>query len=529
MSAVVNTKITYAESGFQDKLLLDYLAQNPVLTKYISGFPSSDQIIKTASQKTYSNEQRETLVECIINQYQTRKLAVPSTLEMLSESNTYTITAGHQLCLFTGPLYLIYKICTAIKTAQILNKHQTEFQFVPVFWLASEDHDVEEIRSIHLFNQDIHWNTKQTGAVGRFQLSDIQDILNTLYTILGESPSAQHLITIFNKAYKAEHTLAQATHILLYELFKEHGLVILDGDDAILKNAINPLFIRDIKEKISDTKIQEVNLEWDSLGYKAQVNSRGVNFFHLSEHGQRERILNTNPETYLFEKSGETFTLDRLLNYFKQHPERISPNVIMRPLYQEFILPNLAVVCGPSEIRYWLQLKSTFDAHHISFPFLMLRDSFLWVDSSDAQKIEKLGLHNNDFFDTESNLIAKYLKQNSNSSIEAEKHEIKAVFAHLKQKLSHADPTLTSYGEAQEKALEDILDGINKKLTQSEKRKQETQINQIKKIKAKYFPNGEFQDRVENFIPFNLKDTFFINQIVESSSPFTSAIKVGVI
>ena len=303
-------------------------------------------------------------------------------IELLLNPNSFTITTGHQLCLFSGPLYVIYKLISTIKLARTLRASYPNYHFVPVFWLASEDHDFDEINHINAFGKRIQWKTNQTGAVGKMKLSNISQVLKELEELLGEGENAQRLMSIFQSAYSSEN-LSQASRIIINELFKEDGLLILDGDDPLLKSTFVDVMKKDIIDHAFYPLLKD-QTDLLSQQYHAQAHFRKVNFFELSNQ-QRKRLTESTSESNIQSK-----------------PERLSPNVMMRPLYQEMVLPNLAYIGGGAEVAYWMQLKTAFEAEKIPFPILVLRPSALLIRPNQFKKLNQLDLSPVDLFQSES-------------------------------------------------------------------------------------------------------------------------------
>ena len=421
-----------------------------------------------------------------------------SNIESLESTDTFTITTGHQLCVFTGPLYFIYKIVSTINLSLALKEKYPSKHFVPVFWLASEDHDFDEINHINLFDQTIRWDSSQGGAVGRMNLSDFSSVLEDLNLIMGKSQNAERLKAIFYKAYSSAN-LAQATRVLINELFKNDGLVIIDGDDVQLKKSFMHIVKKDIQDHSFYPLIASQS-EKLSENYKAQAYVRECNFFQL-EQGSRNRVL------------------DRLdAKVIDSNTEKFSPNVLLRPLYQEMILPNLAYIGGGAELSYWMQLKTAFESENIAFPILVLRNSAILTTPSQIDKINHLGFSFEDFFDSESDLHKKYIQNQANLSLENQVESLGEIFHSIKDKFNDKayEPMIDAEHQRQKKSLENL----SKKLHKVEKQKHEVALSQISKIKTNFFPNRILQERHNNFIPYYLKyGDNFIKKLKEELNP----------
>ncbi|MGC6470192.1 MAG: bacillithiol biosynthesis cysteine-adding enzyme BshC [Flavobacteriales bacterium] len=480
-------KVPYTKTNFFGSLVQDYLTQNASLAPFYNrGFDINNfsyQISEKASQPI----NRTVLVEALKSQNKSIQLSEKSyqNIERLSNSNTFTVTTGHQLCLFTGPLYLIYKIVSTINLSKSLKKTYPNYHFVPVFWMASEDHDFEEINHIHLYGKTIEWNAKQQGAVGRMNLTDIKPVLESLFNLIGEGEYSYDLKQKFLNAYSPTNTLAQANRILINDLFKNDGLVIIDGDDKHLKSQFKTVIKNDILKSAYYTDLVSQS-EKLSKEYKLQANVRAINFFKL-EDNSRIRIESAVDETEI-----------------DKFPEKFSPNVLFRPLFQESILPNLAYIGGGAEIAYWMQLKSLFKSEHIVYPILVLRNSALIVSEKNQIRLQKLGFSIDDLLRSEDDLCQQYLKSTSEGAdLKVEFDKIQTIFDSIKQK--YADKNLLPTLDSEQKRTMNSLNKMKKKIKKIEKSKHEVALSQISNIKRLYFPKNSLQERSDNFIPFYLK------------------------
>tara|TARA_B110000444_G_scaffold216553_1_gene215104 strand:- start:3497 stop:5032 length:1536 start_codon:yes stop_codon:yes gene_type:complete len=490
-------KISYKDTGLFSQLIIDYLDQKKDLEQYISYFPNEENFLKQIKSKSDNDIDRELLQNIVKEQNSFLELSeiCNANIEALKSKNTFSVTTGHQLCLFTGPLYFIYKIASTINLVNRLKNNYPKYNFIPVFWLASEDHDFEEINSINLFNKPVKWDSSQNGAVGRMKLDGISLTIAEIQKILGSSDNAKKLIDIFQKSYNEDNNLSQATRILINELFGKYGLLIIDGDDILLKQKISEIIDHDINHSRFYNIIKKSN-EKISVKYHSQAYVRPINFFRLSE---KDRVRVTEKEDF------ETIN---------KNPEIFSPNVLMRPIYQEMILPNIAYVGGGSELSYWFQLYDTFKDLSLPMPILVMRNSVVLLDSKKQNKIKKLSLDTLDFFEDINLINKKYILKNSDKiNLNEELMRMKEVFQSINQKIE--DPSLISSLNAIEKKNNNMIADFENKVIKNLKSKNEIQINQILKIKNDFFPNKKLQERHDSFIPQYVKygDNFIKNII----------------
>jgi bacillithiol biosynthesis cysteine-adding enzyme BshC len=445
---------------------------------------------------------------------------VKGNLELLKADTTYTVTTGHQLNIFAGPLYFIYKIVTAIKLARELKTNYPDKNFVPVYWMASEDHDFAEINYTNIGGKKVHWWYEATGATGRISPESIREALNQYKGALGLDGHATDLAKIVEAAYAGFDKLADATRYLVNALFGQYGLVIIDADDQRFKKQFAPIIEQDIIQQNSFTNINATNQQLQKLGVHIQVNPREINFFYLQDN-LRERIV-VEGDGYHVLNTQTRFTKAELQQEIKQHPERFSPNVVMRPLYQECILPNIAYIGGGAEVVYWLELKSTFDHYKVDFPILILRNSGLVIRKESAARISKMGLSAAELFKTTDAIKNDWVKTHSEHtlSLKEEWNELQAVFEKIKERSLKIDNTLAPSAEAVQARLKKALDNLEKKLVKAEKRNYQIRLEQIDQIKAELFPKDSLQERTENFGLLYVRwGQQFIDELVKNFEP----------
>lgn len=505
-------KIDLEKTGKFSSFFLDYVSENEDLRPFYNLSPKPENFIVQIKQKDFSNEKREILADILLEQYKgiTIKESVIANIESLKKNNTYTITTGHQLNIFTGPLYFIYKIITVINACKRLNESYPDYNFVPVYWMASEDHDYEEINHVNIKGKKYTWETDQSGAVGRFDPK-------TLGELADEIPGGQ---TIFKEAYSSSSTLSEAVRIYINALFGEEGLIVIDADHPKLKANLKDITKDDLLNQVANKLVNETSEAISKIGHKPQIYPRKINFFYL-DNDTRCRITNENG-SYNGLGTKLKFNEEELLELLGQNPEKFSPNVILRPLYQEIILPNLAYIGGPAEIVYWLQLKDVFNHYQVPFPILLPRNFALIISRRIQGKINKLGLSYQDLFLDVEPLKGQYAKGLSENdlSLDLEKKSVDSIFSEVKTKAGNIDKTLEQYIDSEHKRTLDNFDKIEKKFLKAEKRKHQDQLNQIDSIFETLSPKGGLQERTENFLAFYYDTPDFVSQLLNNLDPF---------
>ncbi|WP_370003526.1 bacillithiol biosynthesis cysteine-adding enzyme BshC, partial [Winogradskyella sp.] len=497
------------ETNYFSDFICDYLDESPELESLYHRFPTIENFKLQIEDKSknYNHQFRNVLVNALMKGYGDLRLSSPTltNIDLIKNENTFTVTTGHQLNLFTGPLYFLYKIISTINLTKQLKEAYPEYNFVPVYWMASEDHDFEEINYFNFKGKKIQWNSSQTGAVGHFNTKGLEDVFEVIAAEFGAGNNAEQLKIWFEKAYLKHDNLADATRYLANELFGKYGLVILDADDKDLKRLFVPQMISELLEQTAFTNVSETNTKLEELGLKVQVNPREINLFYIKD-GLRERIVEVDGKYSVLESDIE-WNKDDLLKHLEEFPERFSPNVIMRPLYQEVILPNLCYIGGGGELIYWLQLKSNFESQGITFPILLLRNSVLIKTKKQAEKLDKLNISDKDLFLDRNSFINKKVRKISNIDIdfsEQIKH-LEQQFDNLHQLAEQTDKSFLGAVKAQEVKQTKGLKHLEKRLLKAQKRKLADEIERCTDLQEQLFPNESLQERNTNFSEFYLE------------------------
>jgi len=510
--------IPYSETNYFSKLVCDYLSEKPELQSFYNRFPKLENFEGQLNEKSLSvralrlrsgQAPSRTILKEVLNTHQYQNLTVSkatqNNINLLSKDTTFTITTGHQLNLFTGPLYFLYKIFSVINLSEELNKKHSNNHFVPVYWMATEDHDFDEINYFNIFGKKIEWKRNASGAVGELATEGLEELLNKLKSELGNSENAQKLITLFSEAYIKHNNLADATRYLANELFKDYGLVIIDGNDHDLKQQFIPYAEKELTENLAFNIINKTTEKLENLGFKRQVNPREINLFYLKEN-LRERIIEEEG-VYKINNTELTFSKEEILKELQEFPERFSPNALLRPLFQEVVLPNLCYVGGGGELAYWFQLKEYFENVEVTFPMLLLRNSVLLVPKKLSKKLAKLNEEIESLFLSPYDLEKKHTLQLSNIKIDftPQREHLKKQFKDLYKVAKKTDQSFLGAVAAQEKKQLNGLDYLEKRLLKAEKRKLADQLNRLTSIQDELFPIESLQERTVNFSEFYLE------------------------
>ena len=527
-----NDCISYQNSGYFTPVMIEYLNQNPELKSLYNRFPTLENFADQISEKqqNYNNEIRLSLVEVLNEQYQNldKTDLLSQNLELLKSDTTFTVTTGHQLNLFTGPLYFLYKIVSTINLAKTLKAKYSEFNFVPIYWMATEDHDFEEINYFNFGTSKIAWNRESAGAVGHLSTEGLDKVYEEFTEKLGPQDNSEKLKELFKKSYLEHDNLADATRYLTNELFKDNGLVILDSDDRRLKKYFAPFAKEDL---LNNTSFNEVSATAEHFkNYNLQVNPREINLFYLNKD-LRERIIKEG-DNFLVNNTEIAFTENEILEELEQYPERFSPNVVMRPLYQEIILPNLTYIGGGGELAYWLELKSYFEAVNITFPMLLLRNSVLLATQKQADKADKLDLTWQQLFMKQDDLKKNLAQKLSDFPIDfsSQKNTLKQQFEELYKVANQTDPSFKGAVAAQETKQIKGLQHLEKRLLQAQKRKFADQLDRAAALQNQLFPNQSLQERKGNFSEYYMDyGDELIVKLLETLKPLEQEFSVIVL
>lgn len=516
--------IPFHQTGYFSKLMCDYLAKDASTIPFYHRFPALDQfkLQLEEKQQSFPKEHRAVLVKELQSQYANLSVseATQNNIEALSSENTFTITTGHQLNLFTGPLYFLYKIFSVINLAEQLNGAYSNQHFVPVYWMASEDHDFDEINYFNFGGKKITWDRPSGGAVGELSNEGLGEVLKVVNAAFGNTKNGQQLVNLFSEAYIKHQNLAEATRYLGNALFKEYGLVIIDANRSALKKAFIPYAQLELTENRSFHKVTQTTEKLVAAGYGEQVHPREINLFYVVE-GIRERIIEKDGHFYINE-TDISFTSEEIKAELSAYPERFSPNALLRPLYQEVILPNLCYTGGGGELAYWFQLKDYFESVAVPFPILLLRNSALLVASKYSVKLKNLNVAVAALFQKQHELTTAYTKELSKINIDfsEQKEYLKQQFVALYELAKKTDASFVGAVAAQEKKQLNGLEHLEKRLLKAQKRNLVDQLERLTAIQDELFPGKSLQERNTNFSQFYLEygDTLF-SELKENLDP----------
>jgi bacillithiol biosynthesis cysteine-adding enzyme BshC len=433
------------------------------------------------------------------------------------------VSTGHQLCLFAGPLYLPLKILNIARLATRLTEELGR-PIVPVFWMASEDHDRAEIDHAVVSGHRIHWPGEAGGPVGRMSLDGIEPVIEQLTGALGAG--ADDLMSVVRRCYHPDHTLAQATRLFVNALFGHLGILTLDGDDPALKRLFAPVMQSELLNGIAERCVAYADEKLKER-YTPQAHARPINLFHLRP-GHRARIEAVG-DHYQVLDGGPRFTFDELLADLEAHPENYSPNVLLRPLYQETVLPNIAYVGGGAEVSYWLQLRWLFQAVQLPMPVVLLRTSAAFLTAKQDKIRQQLGLSMTDLFQP-LNALRDHIAHNGSgidTDVDKERAALEAFHAELRSRAASIDPTLAASVEAVEKRTMRALENVRNKMVRALRKREAVQLDRLQRLIDPLFPGGVLHERRDSVLPYHVRSgPAFFDELLTHLDPLETRFTV---
>ena len=521
--------IPFSSTHVFSKLINDYLEGKGTALDFVQYAPNLEGYRAAIEGRKKHPINRGLLFDVLTKQYSNlpQENAVNNQIALLKKDNTFVVTTAHQPNLFTGPLYFFYKIIHAIQLAASLKAAFPECNFVPVYYMGSEDADLEEVGSFNLDQTKCQWVTKQSGAIGRMQVDDALLILlkqlESYWTVL---PQGQKALEILKEAYQKGKTISEATLSFVHAFFGAKGLLVLQPDDAALKAAFIPVMEKELLTGFSHQAIQPT-IAALSKDYHVQSEGRSINLFYLKDN-LRARIEKQGDQ-YIVVDSAIQFTEAEIIAALHQHPERFSPNVILRGVFQETILPGVVFVGGGGELAYWMELKNVFQAVGVHYPLLQLRNSFLLISQKQAKQWSAMQFEEQDLFKPILELEIAYVKKHTNTNLDLQDqlNHLSSLYTNIKNQVVQVDASLGAHTENLAKQANAKLVALEKKMLRAERRKQAVDIQRIHRIKKELFPQANLQEREAHFSQWvGQYDLSWIDTIMEHSKGLASRFRI---
>jgi len=527
--------INFNDIPGHNKLFLDYLYKfDNVKDFYSSNFRNKEDFLQKFKNISEQFDLRNEIYGIISGQYKGKEISLKTqkNISLLKDKKTLAIVTGQQLGILGGPLYTFYKTITALKLCSHLNERYDEYQFVPVFWLEADDHDFEEVRSINLLNgnndikkivySDEAVPEENAGSIGYLKLSgSINIFFDELDKVLRDTEFKQPLMETLRSSFSRDKTFKQAFAELLFWLFDEYGLILFDPQDTNVKNILKPVFKKEISDFRQHTeKLVYVSAKLEEL-YHAQVKVRPINLFYNFDGGRY--LIEPIENEYRLKGKRKKFTREELLELAEKEPYNFSPNVLLRPVCQDYLFPTGFYIAGPSEISYLAQALPLYNIYQIPPPIFYPRSSATILEKNINSIMDKFGLDIRDVFvDSETlkrRIIESISKNSLNDLFTDAMNNIELILDQLKEKLFEIDKTISDGSTRYKQKILNDLNALKEKSLEAEKKKHEITLRQIDKVSNILYPNSNLQEREFNFIYFAHKYGMgFIKQIFDELS-----------
>jgi len=529
--------INFRDIPKHQNLFLDYLYEFENVQEYYKhNFRNKDNYLPLFKSISENRKKHSLDLTSILNKQYSKLNNVSGktsrNIELLNNEKTIAIVTGQQLGIFSGPLYTLYKIITSIRLSNQFNERYDEYKFVPVFWLEGDDHDFNEVRSINLFDNDnsiINLGYKEEisnddakQSIGKIIFDEsLNDFFSLFENNLRDTEFKNELVSELKECYQVGKTFKQSFKELIFWLFDEYGLIIFDPQGPQVKSLLKPIFKKEVTDFTTHTqKLIQVSAKLEE-SYHAQVKVKPVNLFYHTDDGRYS--VEPVDDIFKLRRKRKQFTKEEILTEIENSPERFSPNVLLRPICQDYLLPTGLYIAGPSEISYFSQVTPLYDFYNIITPIIYPRSSVTIVEKNIAAALDKYDLTLNDIFPGFDELKEKVISGLSENDIEkAFKEsltEIELTFDRLKENLFAVDKTLVDASSKYRGRVVSLINELKSKAVKAKEMKHETTIRQLTRISNLLYPLGNLQEREINFTYFyNKYGKDFIKKIYDDIS-----------
>lgn len=522
---------------------------NPLFEVYLNDFDKVRDFYRydfrsdwdSAIQKRKSQKFAREKISEILTQQNNKWNAPTASLENISKlksENSFVIITGQQAGIFGGPLYTIYKIMTTIKLAGQLSREHPDSNFIPCFWMEVDDHDFQEINHIQFFNKnnglrrlELQENSSDSGKpIYRRQSNpDIAGWQSIIKDEFHETEFLDNVLEMFFTKYQPRSNYADAFAGLILELSGQYGLVVLNPTAPEFKQLGMTLFRQAINSsKEIQQQLNQRNKALDRINLPQQIHFQPQQtlFFYVDDNDRRVRMDFDDAGNFILKKSDsdEKIAQNKLIELAEEKPQRISPNVALRPLFQDYVLPTIGYVAGPAEVAYFAQISALYSLFDQTMPIIYPRHRLTLVESKIQRLAEKLDVQLAELFRQRSGYLEFYIQQKQNEStfaqIESIRSELSEKLHQLEKIVEEADPTLINAIQKTEQKMQSSIEQITGKITNSMKQKEATQIDQLKRTLLFLFPEDNYQEREINIIYFLIKyGPDFIKSLYENLPP----------
>lgn len=497
----------------QSRLFLDYLRDPLALREF---YPSAVRFHHElpagvpgvlAAYKTNREELCDALAE--MNTAWGAGKETLANLELLRQPDSVAVVSGQQAGLFTGPLYTVYKALSAIKLAACLSQRNTKA--VPVFWIATEDHDFPEVaraefisRECRLAQVNVPSELHREGQpVGRVVLDDsIDAVLEELFASLPDSEFIADLKPLLRETWKPGHSYGEAFARTMTALMGQYGLIFLDPLDSRLKKLAAPLY-SDAALRAYDiaTAVEARSRALEARGYHAQVAATSQSFplFMHDQSGARHAMARTDNGKYRAKDADFEYTAEEIARLAFETPERFSPNVTLRAVVQDFLLPTIAYYGGSAEIAYFAQTAEVYRILNRPPTPILPRASLTFIEHHTGRVLERYDLGLKEFFGGLENLLSRVVEEHLGAetaqTFSSTEEKINRELDALREQLRAVDPTLADALETGRRKINYQLDGLRTRFHRAQISRDEAAHRQLQRAFDQLYPEKTLQER----------------------------------
>ncbi|MEO8513777.1 MAG: bacillithiol biosynthesis cysteine-adding enzyme BshC [Ignavibacteria bacterium] len=528
-----------------NNLYLDYISSGEEDYKKLapffnSHFRENEDIFKVIDEKVHNYNtsryfDKNVLIDILKRQNVTfgGDEHTAANIEMLVSENTFAVVTGQQMGLYTGPMYTILKTISTVKLAKELKERFPQFNFVPVFWLESEDHDIDEANHTYLIdkqnelvrvgfdaentNDEDGGPRKSSPPVGGIEFGELINSINEqLRSTMIDTDFKDKIMNMVTRNYREGNNYKTAFAGLMNEIFKGYGVIFIDPSEHEIKRLLIPVFEKELTSspKLCETIItQSAELE---KNYDLQVKPKVINMFFL-HNNNRLLIEPRDGGKFALKNSKRRFENEEMLNTLNENPELFSPNVVLRPICQDYLLPTVAYIGGPGEISYFAQFKPAYKHYDITMPVIYPRVSVSIIEGKIAKFMNNFNVKLEDIFH-HSFLVSKVVDKLSEVKVEDEiskyLDDLNKIFYDMRNMTVKVDQTLLNVVDNIKEKTKQNIEQFKSKLINSQAKKSETTTTQIDKVTNNIYPNNNLQEREINILYFmNKYDEAFIKKL----------------
>ncbi|MBX2820303.1 MAG: bacillithiol biosynthesis cysteine-adding enzyme BshC [Rhodothermaceae bacterium] len=538
-SASTHDRIAFDQLATFSSLFSDYSQFTPQIAPFFSGDHRNISAFEAQTQRTLDISRDRNAVADVLLKQNTRwglDDAVRNNIERLRSNESVVVITGQQLGLFLSPLYIPYKTLTTIRLAAELSD-SLQRPVVPVFWLHGEDHDFEETAPFTLINEhheltSIRYQpvSNSQGPVGRMQFEhSIEELIQSLKAHLPQTPNKNQVLDFLQHHFTQDMPLLDAFAFLLKRIFKDSGLVLFSPDDATIKQLCKPLYRQEIQDPLRLTQAVESTSERLAQSYYKQVQTNPINLFLMDD--EHRQSITLQEDRFKIKGHSHSYSSDELLTRLDQHPEQFSPNVILRPITQDFIFPSIAYIAGPGEIAYFAQCKEAYEAAGIPMPIIYPRASITLIEPNINRVLDRYPYAFSEYNEHPLKLFRQYainqLPIDLETAVDESIDRVNEALHALRDTTMNVHPTLHTSAESTKVRFSKELLKYKEQVIKAQKRNEFEHKAHLHKAATHLFPNQKLQERVLSPLHFlNLYGLDFFNSLMDEISLDTTAHQI---